>query len=177
MTRALIFVFETFADLYLAAFLLRFLLQWVRADYYNPLSQFILRVTAPLVVPARRIIRSVGGVDVPTLVVLIALEFAVTWIIDLLLGVRVTLGLLTMQVVLRLIALVLHVYIVAILLYAILSFLGDRGRGPVASVLDALVRPVLRPVRRVLPPVGGFDLSPLVVIVLLQAILIALGAP
>jgi YggT family protein len=177
MTRALIFVFETFADLYLAAFLLRFLLQWVRADYYNPLSQLILRVTAPLVVPARRFIPSVGGVDVPTLIVLVALEFAVTWVIDLLLGARVTPGLLTMQVVLRLIALVLHVYIVAILLYAILSFLGDRGRGPVASVLDALVHPVLRPVRRVLPPIGGFDLSPLVVIVLLQAILIALGAP
>jgi YggT family protein len=177
MRGALIFIFRTFADLYMATFLVRFLLQWVRADYYNPVSQFVLQVTGPLVVPARRLLPSVRGWDLPTLVVLVALECIATFVLDLLAGVPVTAGMFVAQVALRLVALVIQLYIIVILVYALLSWLGDRGRGPVASVLGTLARPVLRPVRQVLPPIGGFDLSPLVVIVILEAVLIAIGFP
>ena len=72
---------QTIGDLYLLTYLLRFVLQWVRADYYNPLAQFVLKVTNPLVVPARRLLPSAGGIDLPTLVVLIALEALVTWLL------------------------------------------------------------------------------------------------
>ena len=68
MQSALIFLFKTLADLYLLTFLLRFIMQWVRASHYNPLSQFVFKVTNPLVVPARRVLPSVAGLDTPTLV-------------------------------------------------------------------------------------------------------------
>ena len=66
---------------------MRFILQWVRADYYNPLAQFVLKVTNPLVVPARRLLPSAGGIDLPTLVVLIALEALITWLLIALVGI------------------------------------------------------------------------------------------
>jgi YggT family protein len=177
MRSALVFIFRTFADLYMATFLLRFLLQWVRADYYNPVTQFVLQITGPLVIPARRLLPSVRGWDIPTLVVLLVLECIATFILDFLIGLPVGAGLFTAQVALRLVALVLQLYIIVILLYALLSLLGGRGQGPVAEMLSTLARPVLRPVRQVMPPIGGFDLSPLIVIVLLEAILIALRFP
>ena len=81
MQSALIFLFKTLADLYLLTFLLRFIMQWVRASSYNPFSQFVFKVTNPLVVPARRVLPSVAGLDTPTLVVLIVLEIVVTFVL------------------------------------------------------------------------------------------------
>lgn len=177
MQNALIFLFKTLTDLYLIAFLLRFVLQWVRASYYNPLSQFILRVTSPLVVPARRVLPSIGGVDAPTLIVLIALEFLVTWALTALLGFSLPAGPFVLYVLLRLVALTLRFYTIALLIYVLLSWFGGRGASALGSVLGDLVEPVLRPVRRIVPPIGGLDLSPLLLMLLLQAVLIGLPLP
>ena len=87
MRNSLIFLIRTLGDLYVMVFLLRFLLQWVRADFYNPLAQFVVRATNPLVVPARRIIPSMRGTDLPTLVLLLILEGLLTWAILALVGV------------------------------------------------------------------------------------------
>jgi YggT family protein len=177
MQSALIFLVKTLADLYLLTFLLRFILQWIRASYYNPLSQFVLRVTAPLVIPARRVIPSVAGLDVPTLLVLTLLEALVTWLLLKLVGVTAPLGTFALLTLLRLVALTLWLYSVALFVYAILSWFGDRGRNPLATVLGEIVAPILAPVRRVLPPIGGLDFSALLVMLLCQAALIALPLP
>ena len=81
MLQALTFLVRTLADLYLLTFLLRFIMQWSRANYYNPLSQLVFRVTNPLVVPARRVMPSVAGLDMPTLIVLMVLEIIVTFVL------------------------------------------------------------------------------------------------
>lgn len=177
MQSALIFLIKTLADLYLLTFLLRFILQWVRAGYHNPLSQFVLRATSPLVIPARRLLPSVGGLDVPTLAVLIALECLVTWLLTLLAGFSVPVSTLLLYVLLRLVALTLWFYSVALFAYVILSWFGSRGASPLATVLAEIVDPVLRPVRRLLPPIGGLDLSPLLVMLLCQTAVIALRLP
>ena len=177
MQSSLIFLVKTLTDLYLLTLLLRFILQWVRASYYNPLAQFVLKVTSPLVVPARRILPSIAGLDVPTLVVLIALECVATWLLTLLAGDSPAIGVFLLYVLLRLVALTLWFYTVALLVYVVLSWLGDRGAGPMGVVLGELVEPLLRPVRRVLPPIAGLDLSPLLVMLLLQAVIIALELP
>lgn len=177
MQSALIFLVKTLADLYLLTFLLRFIMQWVRASYYNPLAQFVLKVTSPLVVPARRLLPSVGGLDTPTLAVLVALEIAVTFVLLRLSGVSLPLPVLLLYSLLRLIALALWFYTVALFIYVLLSWFGDRGINPMAALLGELVEPLLRPARRLLPPIGGLDLSPLIVILLLQAALIALPLP
>jgi YggT family protein len=156
---------------------LRFILQWVRAGYYNPVSQFVLRVTAPLVVPARRILPSIAGLDVPTLAVLVALEALVTWGIIALAGLSVSVSSLALFTLLRLVALALWFYFFALLVYAVMSWFGDRSRNPLASVLAEIIEPVLAPVRRIIPAIGGLDLSALVLMLLCRAALIALPLP
>jgi YggT family protein len=177
MQNALIFLVKTIADLYLLTFLLRFILQWVRASYYNPLSQFVLKVTSPLVVPARRALPSVGGIDVATLVVLVALECVVTWVLIKLVGAAVSVPAFLLFVLLRLVALTLWFYTVAMFVFVVLSWFAGRVHGPMAMLLADIVEPLLRPVRRALPPIGGFDLSPLLVLLLMQAAVIALPLP
>ena len=177
MQSALIFLVKTLADLYLLTFLLRFIMQWVRASYYNPLAQFVLKVTSPLVVPARRVLPSVGGLDTPTLAVLIVLEIVVTFALLRLAGVSLPLPVLLLYSLLRLIALALWFYTVALFIYVLLSWFGDRGMTPMAVLLGELIEPLLRPARRLVPPIGGLDLSALIVILLLQAALIALPLP
>jgi YggT family protein len=177
MQNALIFLVQTIADLYLLMFFLRFVMQWVRAGYHNPLSQFVVKVTNPLVVPARRVIPSVAGLDVPTLLVLVILEIALTFLLLRLVAVTVPLPVLLFFALLRLISLVLWFYTGAVFIYVLLSWFGDRGGNPMAMLLGALVEPLLRPARRLLPPINGFDLSPLIVLLLLQAAMIALPLP
>jgi YggT family protein len=176
MHNALFFLVKTFSDLYLLTFLLRFILQWVRADFYNPLSQFLFRVTNPLVLLARRIVPSARSVDLPTLVVLFALELLVTWLLLFIDGFSVSVPLFLQFVALRLINLTLWFYSVSILVYVILSWVA-HGYSPMSLILSQLNEPLLRPVRRLLPPIGGLDLSPLLVLILIQAAAMALPLP
>jgi YggT family protein len=176
MQSALLFLVQTIADLYLLTLLLRFIMQWVRATHYNPLAQFIFKVTNPLIVPARRVLPSVAGLDAPTLVVLLLLEIAVTFLLLTLVGASVPVPDLLFYAVLRLISLTLLFYTVALLIHVLFSWFGSAGN-PMAEFLDDLVEPLLRPVRRVLPPIAGLDLSPLAVMLLLQAVRIALPFP
>ncbi len=177
MLSALIFLVATLADLFMLTFLLRFIMQWVRASYYNPLSQFVFKVTNPLVVPARRLLPSVRGFDTPTLVVLFVLEVAATFVVLTLAGWSFNISELLLYSLLRLVSLTLMFYIGALLIYVLLSWFGDRSRNPMAMLLGELVEPLLRPVRRVIPPIGGLDLAPLIVTLLLYAIRIALPFP
>jgi YggT family protein len=174
MQNALIFLVEALTYLYLLTFLLRFIMQCVRASYYNPLAQFVLKVTNPLVAPARRVIPSVAGLDTATLVILFALECLATWILFRLAGQSLPLPALLLYSTLRLVSLTVGFYTIALFVYVLLSWFGDRARNPMAALLGELVEPLLRPMRRLLPPIGGLDLSPLVVILLLQAAMIVL---
>lgn len=177
MQNSLIFLIKTITDLYLLTFLLRFIMQWTRADFYNPFAQFIVLVTNPLVLPARRVLPSAGGVDFPTLAVLVALEALVTWGLLTMVGVTVPPGTLVFWVLLRLISLTLLFYTFAIFVYIILSWIGQGRYSPIGAILGDLIEPVLRPVRRILPTIGGLDLSPLLVLILIQAVAMALPLP
>lgn len=177
MQSALIFLVKTLTDLYLLTFLLRFIMQWVRASYYNPFAQFVLKVTSPLVVPARRVLPSVAGLDTPTLAVLVVLEIVATWLLLRLMGLSLPIADLLLYSVLRLVALTIWFYTVALFIYVLLSWFGDRGMNPMAALLGQILEPLLRPFRRLLPAIGGLDLTPLVVILLLQAAAIALPLP
>ena len=177
MLDALIFLVGTVANLYLAALLLRFIMQWVRASYRNPLAQIVQRLTSPVVVPARRVFPSIAGIDVPTLIVLIALEGVVTYVLIAIVGYTVSIPTLLLLILLRLVALTLWLYTVALLIYVLLSWFGDRGGNLMGNALAEIVEPVLRPVRRLLPPIAGLDLSPLLVMLVFQAGIRALDLP
>jgi YggT family protein len=109
--------------------------------------------------------------------VLIVLEIAITFVLLRLAGPVLPIPELLFFSLLRLVSLALWLYIGALIIYVLLSWFGDRGRNPMAVLLGELVEPLLRPARRLLPPIGGLDLSPLIVMLLLQAAMIALPMP
>lgn len=170
MRSSLFYLVKALGDLYLLAFLLRFLLQWVRADFYNPFTQAIVQITNPLVRPASRFIPTSRNMDVPTVVVLVLLEGILTWLLLRIGGVPSgSLAPFPLLIVFRLISLALWFYSVSILVYVILSWVGPRTRHPIAVVLADLNEPILRPARRLIPAIAGLDLSPLLVLILVQA--------
>lgn len=171
MQNALLFVFRTLFDLYLLCVLLRLVLQWARVDRWNPLVQFILKVTNPLVLPLRRLLPPLGQIDTATLVVLLGLQL-VGIVLLTRLGCAGTAGPvdLVLLTLLALVNLVLRLWFWAILIWVILSWVGP-GRGhPGSQLLGAIVAPVINPFRRIIPPIAGLDLSPLFAMIALQAI-------
>lgn len=174
---ALLFVFKTLIDLYILTYVVRFVLQWVRADFYNPFSQFIVRVTNPLVVPARRILPRWATIDLPTLVLVFLLEIAAVLAITSLAGAGIpSAAQLFYYALLRTVLAFLRLFFFAILIYVILSWVNP-GPSPIAQLLGTICDPVLRPVRRLVPLIGGIDLSPLFVLIGLQAVMILIRIP
>jgi YggT family protein len=165
-----VFLIETLLDLYIIVLMLRFILQQVRADFYNPISQFIVKATSPVLNPARKIIPGLGGIDVATIVVVILFIVVKIFIVALLSGYTPTLLALLLTGVRDFITLALNIFIFAIIIQAILSWINPDPYNPVSVVLFSITRPVLEPVRRLIKPIGGLDLSPLFALIALMFI-------
>jgi len=173
--QALQFIVETLLTLVVIAFLLRLLLPLVRADLRNPFSAAILRITNPVVLPLRRVFRPAGRIDTASVVALLLVQLLATAALYAFSGLAwPTLPTLLVSAFTMLARTVLQFYIFAVLLYALLSWVAPGTYSPVASVLASLCEPILAPVRRVIPPIGGLDLSALFVLIGLQALLILL---
>ncbi|MDX1442542.1 MAG: YggT family protein [Gammaproteobacteria bacterium] len=166
---ALIFLVDAILTLYALVILLRFLLQVVRADFYNPLSQFVVRATNPVLKPLRRIIPGVGGVDVAALVLLYLFALLTVTILLLIAGIALNPATIAIAALVKCVTWVINLYFFTIIIQVILSWVSQGGYHPVAGALMAINAPLLRPFRRAIPPMGGFDLSPLFVLLLLQA--------
>jgi YggT family protein len=171
MEQALVFIIRTLVDLYIITFVLRIIMQWVRVDFRNPLTQFILRITNPLVIPLRRFVPPIGGLDTATLIVVVVLELIVTIVVTNLTcsGEPNVLQLISMTV-LRVVYLTLRVYLFVILIYVIMSWISPGTYNPAARLMESIAQPVLRPLRRLLPPIGGLDLSALFALIGIQAL-------
>lgn len=169
-----LFLLDTVITLYLAVLLLRVILRWVSADFYNPLSQFIWQITNPPVQPLSRVVPRWRKLDTAALVLLYALAVIAILLLMAVAGYRIALPWALAYGVLKLVILTLNVYTFSIFVQAILSWVGPGGNNPAASLLWQVNEPVMRPARRIMPPIGGLDLSPLVVILLLQAVVIML---
>ncbi len=172
------FLIQTLFGLYIVVIMLRFLLQWVRADFYNPLTQFIVKITNPPLLPLRRIIPGFGGLDSAALVLMLILKYAELLLLSLLPGYSLPnlLGLAVLALV-ELLSLALNVFLFGIFIQAILSWIAGAGHNPVASLLYQLTAPVLRPFRKLIPPVSGMDLSPMAAIIALYLAMLLIAAP
>jgi len=171
MQNALIFIVRTLVDLYIITFLLRIVMQWIRADFRNPLTQFILRVTNPLVIPLRRVVPAIGNLDTASLIVVLLMQLIVTVILVNLtcVGEPIFVQVVSLTVV-RTIYLLLRLYLFVILAYVILSWVSPGTFNPVSNLLTSIAEPVLRPLRRIVPPIGGLDLSALFALIGIQAL-------
>jgi YggT family protein len=172
--QALLFILNALLTLVVVAFLLRLLLPLVRADFRNPLGEAVLKVTNPLVLPLRRMLPPGKRLDPASLVALLLVHFAGTALLQLVAGGGLRPGSLLVGGLIGLLQTVLQFYFFAVLLYALLSWFAGAAYNPAAQVLARLVEPLLRPIRRVVPPLGALDLSALFLLIALQALQIAL---
>jgi YggT family protein len=171
----LVYLIQTLLSLYLIAMLLRFLLQLVRADFYNPVSQFIVKVTNPLVIPLRRVLPSVAGIDTASLTLAVVLQIvAIAAIFLIRFGALPPPGLLVLGGLLGVVALLVQIYFFALLAMIILSWIAQGSNNPAIYLLFQITEPVMAPFRKMLPPMGGLDFSPILVFILINVIQIAL---
>ena len=174
MQNGLVYLLQSLIDLYLVTYALRLGMQWVRADYRNPIVQFVLTVTNPLVLPVRKFVPAVYKIDTATLIIFLLLQWAAVAILTQLTcatdpGVGAILGL----AIIRGLRLILNVYFFLTFGYVLLSWVGQGGYNPSIAMLSSLLRqlaePVLKPFRRLIPPIAGLDLSPIALLLLLGA--------
>ncbi len=168
MTDPMIFLIDTLFSLYILVVMLRFLLQWSSADFYNPISQFIVKITHPPIRFLRRFIPSLGKIDTASLVFALTLQIGADFSILAIKGLLVGPGALVIISLAQLISLLLNIFIFAVFARAILSWLDPGNYNAASSVLYSLTEPVLNICRRLIPDLGGIDLSPLVALLGLQ---------
>jgi len=175
LTNPIVFLVQTLLGLYAMVVLLRFLLQWVQADFYNPVSHFVVKVTTPVLRPFREVIPGYAGMDLAALVLAWLVKSLELFIVALVaLPGANPLGALVWALP-ELVNLAINIFIFAVLIRVVLSWVNPDPYHPIAGLLDSLTEPVMRPARRMLPSVGGLDLSPVLVtvgLILLKMLLI-----
>lgn len=164
---AVVFLIQTLFGFYILAVMLRFLLQCVRADFYNPLVQFLVRITNPPLLPLRRIVPGYRGLDLAAVVLALVLQFIEVTLLNTLSIQPVGVGGLLMLTALELLKLLINIYLWSVIIQAVMSWFNPDPYHPAARVLAQLTAPVLRPARRIVPPISGVDLSPMLVVVAL----------
>ena len=168
LNEPLVFLIDVLFGLYILVVMLRFLFQLFRVDFYNPLSQAIVKVTNPPLRQFRRLIPSIGKIDTSSLVLMLILQYIALVLKSLVIGIKLLpLALLYLSII-ELLNMVFNVFIFSIIILAVLSWVSSPyHHNPVAPLLEQLTRPVMKPVRKVLPPMGGIDLSPMLAIIAL----------
>jgi len=172
-----VFLIQTVFGLYILAVMLRLILQVARADFYNPVSQFLVKVTNPPLVPMRRVIPGIMGIDVAAVVLMLILKTIEIFLITLMSGVSLSILGLFVFAIADLLELLLNVFFFTILIQVIMSWVNPGGHNPAIALLYGINEPLLSRARRLIPPISGFDLSPIVVMIALQLLSILLIAP
>jgi YggT family protein len=161
-------ILNTVFSLYIGAVMLRFLLQWVRADFRNPISKFLITLTQPPLKILRRLIPAIGNIDTASLVLMMGLQLLITGSMEILQGASFSIGGLILTAFAQLIALLLNVMFYAIFARALLSWFQQGSYNDFSMLLYNLTEPMLRICRNMLPNFGGLDLSVIIAILGLQ---------
>ncbi|MDH3266942.1 MAG: YggT family protein [Gammaproteobacteria bacterium] len=169
VTSAIVFIVNAVTSLYLLVLLLRFWMPFLQADFRNPLAQGILRLTSPLVVPVRRIVPPLGRLDTATVLAAFVIQYITVFLLLLIVGQTAGFVPIAVTAVVKLVVLSINLFVYAIFIRVILSWVAQGAYNPATAIIATLTEPVLRPFRRLLPPMGGFDLSPIIAIILLLA--------
>ena len=171
----LAYLIQTLLSLYLVAMLLRFLLQLVKADFYNPICQFLVKVTNPLVIPLRKVVPGLAGLDLASLLLALLLQLAGIVLLLLINGLSLpNVALLLVWSLLGVIGLLVNIYFFALLAMIILSWVAAGSNNPAIYLLHQITEPVMAPFRKLLPAMGGMDFSPILVFILINVLQIAL---
>jgi len=173
-----LFLINTLFGLYILAVMLRFLLQLVHADYKNQVFQILVKVTQPALFPLRRLIPGIGGIDVAAILLMFLLKIAELILIGMLPEYSMpNFPAMLIIATAELLGLCVNVFIFALIIQAIISWVAPSSYNPLTVLLYQLTNPVLTPARRILPPMSGLDLSPMVVIIVLYLLTLLLIHP
>ena len=175
ITSAIVFIVNAVTSLYLLVLLLRFWMPLLQADFRNPLAQGILRLTSPLVVPVRRVVPPLGRLDTATVLVAFIIQYVTVFLLLIIVGQTAGIVPIAVTAVVKLVVLSINLFVYAIFIRVILSWVAQGAYNPATAIITTLTEPVLRPFRRVLPAMGGFDLSPILAIILLLAATIVIN--
>ena len=168
LSNPIIFLLDTVFSFYILAVLLRFILQWVGGDFYNPISQFLVKITHPPLRFLRRYIPAVGKVDTSSLVLVMSLQMFSDFIVLTLKGMSFSFAALTLLSFSQLVSLLINVFVFAVFARALLSWINPGTFNAASNLLYSITEPLLSSCRRMVPDIGGIDLSPLIVLVGLQ---------
>ena len=167
LLQAIIFAVHFFFGLYILAVMLRFIMQVVRASFYNPIAQFLVTVTNPPLKPLRRIIPGLGGIDMASVLLLLVLQALEIILVGLVLGMPPNPAGLIILTIAKLIKLTFYIFLVLIVVRIIISWVSPQsyygGHNPGMDIVVSLTEPILRPARKLIPPISGLDLSPIAV--------------
>ncbi|AYF51446.1 YggT family protein [Pseudomonas sp. 13B_2.1_Bac1] len=167
---AAIFIIQTLGSLYLLIVLMRFILQLVRANFYNPLCQFVVKATQPLLKPLRRVIPSLFGLDMSSLVLALLLQILLFAVILMLNGYQAFTVLLLPWALIGIFSLFLKIIFWSMIISVILSWVAPGSRSPGAELVYQITEPVLAPFRRLIPNLGGLDISPIFAFIAIQLV-------
>jgi YggT family protein len=165
------FLIDTVVTLFVFLLLLRFHFQWLHVPFRNQVGEFVLVTTSWMVMPARRFVPGLAGLDLATLLLAWIIQALGLWIEAAIRGLDPGLIGIVLAALLDLVRYSLYILVAAVIIEVVFSWINP---GPPPPVLAAVTRPFLRPLRRYVPPVGQFDLTPLVLVVLIQVVLIVL---
>jgi YggT family protein len=170
-----LFLINTLFSIYISLVMIRFLLALFRADFYNPISQTIVRFTNPPLVFLRRFIPPIGKFDTSAIALMIVLQLIELWLITLIVGQSASMIALLVAAIFKLIKLSIWIFIIALIVQALISWINPgmyQMQNPIAAILNSLTAPLLKPIRRMLPRTGMIDFSPMLAIMLLYILLI-----
>ena len=176
LSQALVFLIQSLGSLYLIIVVLRFLLQLMKADFYNPISQFAVKLTHPLLKPMRRALPAIGPVDTAGVVLALLVQTILIQLSAILYGVGMV-GIFPVLLwgAIGLVNLTLKFYFFGLLVVIVLSWISPYNRHPAILLLHQLIDPVMAPFRRLLPSMGGMDFSPILMLIVIQMLQILIN--
>ena len=171
MSNALLFLVTVIFNVYLLVLILRIVLQKVGAHFYNPVTQFVVKLTNPVIDPIKKFIPTWKGWDFPTIAVILVVD----WIKLILMGfisAGMFIGILPLIIasLADIATLIINIFFIAILINVILSWVRPSAYNPVFEIVNLISEPILRPFRRVIPPIAGLDLSPFIAMIALKLV-------
>lgn len=170
-------ILQTLGSLYLLVVMLRFLLQMARADFYNPLSQFVVKATNPLVIPVRRVVPGFMGIDLATLLIALITLFGVIELAELVINGTIVHPLLVlMWALIGMVGLIANIYFYGLIIMVIASWIAPQSNNPALVLLHQLIEPMVSPFRKLMPDMGGLDISPIFAFLALKVGFVFIGA-
>lgn len=165
-----LYLITTVFDLYLIVLAVRLILAWMRANYFNPITRFIISITQPLIAPVRRVLPTYKGFEFATFFWMIIVELIKLSLLSVFFLGPVIFIMIFLIAVLSAIKMILSVFFYSILIGAIMSLLSPQHT-PLSEILNLISAPILRPLRRIIPPIGGMDITPIPAMIILQVLI------